>query len=275
MFKLRMIATDGVSLHLVFARPLKKGETAQKGDEEKEKPELPAAEHAGLAWHDAKPKGKSVRQQTILASDGGVKETTVTRAPNEIRDAVEDSANGVSTAGLDELVRRDNDAKVRGNRQLCKGNWDAVARPKQARAAEKKVLDRLNVVLAHAGTSVQKVESTLRDLASVTGVEAMREAIVQRARAAPILFFAYFHPVYRDNRRKRLLALKRHAEQLVGALLETAVDPATVEGTKEGESAPLWRKTRVQLPPFSEETRSRQQRRSRQIPKNPSVCYGP
>ncbi len=265
-YQLAVLATDGKSLHLVMSRAPEKGEKKQEDgggrdeDEEEGKVEPPPEEHAGIKWSGPAPKSNSVREQTILFSDGGVKENTVTRPPDELRDTAELMAKGESPPGLDDLLKRDAAAKVRGNRQLSKGNWDAVARPKEARAAEKKVIDRLNAVLAAAGTSVQMVESTLRDLASVSGIQEMRDAIVQRARAAPVLFFAYFHPVFRDNRRKYHLASKRHAEQLVGSFLETAMAPEAVDGGKD--PPPLWRKTRVKLPAFSERTRSRQQHRA-------------
>jgi hypothetical protein len=277
--QLAMIATDGKSLHLVMERPLKPGEKKKKasgdddddGDGKKAKvqeDEEPAETHRGIVWSGLKPPGKTVASQTILFCDDGVKEKTVTRAPDAHRDAVEQWAKKEPIDGLAELLQRDSDARVRGNRQMCKGNWDSVARQKRARADEKRALDRLNAVLATAGTSVEQIQSTLRDLASVTGVDAMRQAIVRRARAAPVLFFAYFHPVYRENRRQYLLATKRHTEQLVGSFLESAV---ALTSPEPGKDPPLWRNTRVQLPAFSEGTRARQEHRSSSVMKLPKL----
>ncbi len=233
---------DGVSLDVVLGRPLNHGDKKQgkKEDDDdddagnKAQPELPPKEHAGLKWDGPQPAAGSLRQQTILLCDPGVRETTVTRGPDAIRDAFELKATGKPVPDEDELVKRDGDAKVRGNRQLCTGNWDAVARPKHARKAEENTLEWLNDVLRGAATSVQVIQSRLRDLANVSSVATqMRAAIEERARAAPVLTFAYFHPIYRENRRKRLLAMRRHAEQLVASFLETATDPADHDKLQE------------------------------------------
>ena len=92
---------------------------------------------------------QTLKGVTVFALDSGNAETTITRAPDEMRDVMAALALGedLDENDLDELLARDDAAKVRGNRQLSRGCYESVARSKQTRAAEQAAKVRLDAVL--------------------------------------------------------------------------------------------------------------------------------
>jgi hypothetical protein len=94
-------------------------------------------------------------------------------------------------------------------------------------------------------------------MAVLTTEANLRAQVVALRGAAPVLLFAYFHTVFRSERRKLLLAKKRFAAQIVETIVETAKPPLQPTG---GGQAPMWRAQRVQVPAFSHGVRQRQNR---------------
>ena len=105
---------------------------------------------------------------------------------------------------------------------------------------------------------VDKLCARSKNLAKVTGVAEMLAALTERAGVLPLLMFAFFHTVYRQNRRRLLLAKKRFGEQVIKTVLEVAKPPQPVD---KNSPAPLWRDKRTVVPAFSAGTRARQEHR--------------
>jgi hypothetical protein len=276
--QLRGVSTDNVSLHAVFELTLSAEEktklnTANKAAEGgvkagAKKDAEPGAEsamkHQGLKWNGPAlqlERDRTLEGVIIFALDSGNAETNITRAPDEMRDAMAALARGedVDPEKLEELLKRDDEAKVRGNRQLSRGCYESVARSKQARAAEQAAKARVDKVLP-GGRTVDALCKRSRNLATATSVADMLAAISERARIMPLLMFAFFQKVFRQNRRRLLLAKKRHGEQLIRTVLKMADAPPHADKSKP---APLWGNARAAVSSFSEATRARQEHRNR------------
>ena len=73
----------------------------------------------------------STRTRKIaIVGDTGNKETTFTVAPGEVRDTTAAAAKDPSYEATEELLERDDGAKVRDNRQLSAGCYESIARAK-------------------------------------------------------------------------------------------------------------------------------------------------
>ncbi len=197
------------------------------------------------------------------------------------------------------VVEADDAAKVRGNRQLSANVYATVARTKQHRAMEKEALRQADKSFKRAGArilpsstqearqamrvpaaavaavaqaappppkavraeaaakeveqfvTVKLLQDSLVDLARAITRDALLAAIKVRAQAAGSLLFAYYKKAFRQVRRDKTLRDKRFAEQVARSIQDLARHPE-----EEGQ---LWRKEKVQIGPFGDQTRLRQQ----------------
>ncbi len=260
--ELRTISSDGITLHITYGVAGTKG--AKKAPKKKELADTTAnsAEdvpaEAGIKWDGPAPP-RYTRAQTVITSDPGKHEVTYVRLPERIGEAVALHAEG-KLAPDDPVYADDAAAKVRGNRQLSAGVWEATARTKQQRRAEEHALALVDNELAAATQpgrpriTVAGVAATCTDLARATEEPRLWHAIAARAKAGIVMLYANFRTVFRQNRRATGLAKKRMSEQVAHSIVELA--QPVVGGS-------LWREQRVQVEAFSETTRARQEHRDR------------
>ena len=199
----------------------------------------------------------STRTRKIaIVGDTGNKETTFTVAPGEVRDATAAAAKDPSYEATEELLERDDGAKVRDNRQLSAGCYESIARATQARIKEQRTIARLDHELKRAARpSVADMQGRLCNMAALASEAELKKQVEVLAQVAPVLLFAYFNTVYRNEQHKLLLAKKRFAAQ-IETLVETAKPPPRPPAG--GGPAPLRRAGRVQVPSFSLGIRKRQ-----------------
>ncbi len=260
------ISTDNVSLNLGFKIKTAKVETPPAKATEKtaaDEDDNPT-EHTKMTWSGRKPwEGQKptleqIRGMTLISGDPGNQETTFTLTPKEVQEAMAAVALGEPYKNLEELLSRDDHAKIKANQQLSKGCFESIARSKQARINEQRSIAQLDRILTAAGRPlVGTMQKELVNLASLTSEKEVLAAVATLKRVAPVLMFAYFNTVYRQERRKLVLAKRRFAEQVVKSLIETAKPP---QAPASGGPAPLWRPHRVQVEAFSATIRNRMHR---------------
>ncbi len=185
---LQVVCTDDVSVHLTYGvagRTKAKGGT--KGDDgqlDKQK-DLPTVEtpletldqDGSVKFKSGNKPTSALRNQVIVTCDPGVREETMVATPAVLQAQLERAAHEQLVA--EDFLDAEDAAKVRGNRQLAAAVFESIARSKQQRQAEQYALKKVNEVLKEAQepTSVEQLQSRLRELVHITNMNDLLDAI--------------------------------------------------------------------------------------------------